>query len=252
MPLYVEAIQSPSQNIRRAAAYGYREFLADVHPNVAQGVDDEASKALKQEMEAVAVTLRQYPLVAMWLNAALFAEGKSLPGFNGVVPRRGAALCMRSVEKLFGPEDFELLVGAFLISREQQTRIALLKLVQGVGLQRFLVKPKGPRKGWGPEVYEEAYEALELWLEKQCDYDFEQVLTRSLAHKGGRGTGPMDPDSCYVWQQVLLKGDPAWWSLAARQLYYCGSPWIPLSVFRADGEDNKKRRDILLKWYRLR
>jgi len=39
------------------------------------------------------------------------------------------------------------------------------------------------------------------------------------------------------------------WAVAARRLYASGAPWLELTVLRPDSEQNRERRDQLIKWF---
>jgi hypothetical protein len=254
LPMYVDGIGRAEQRVRQAAAYGYRDLLADRLPAVAGGIDDEQAALLSGEMVAVQATLRACPLVALWLNALLDNEGVHLPGYQGVVLKRAPPDCVHAVEALMGPEDLNLVVSAYRLSSKRRHRVSLMRLLEALSLRRLVARPSGSR-GWGDSVYDEALERLEHWLEEwydvRCETDFEVLLQGSLEELGVRGAGPMDPSSCPVWQAVLRRGDPAWWVVASRRLYECGGPAEHLEVFRADSPANRKRREQLLKWFGL-
>jgi len=255
LPIYREAIESKSARIRQAAAYGYHDLLADRLPDVSRGVGLSAGRRLGAEMDAVAETLRRHPLIAIWLNAALRNEGSSLPGYRGAEPNRSLRDCAAAVERIMRPEDLDLLVRAYQVAEELTTRITLLRLIEGMTLQRFVVKPQGGRKTWGPEIYQrglvELNRAVEEWTANGCTIDFQEVVSLVLAERGLPGVDPLDAGGCLAWQRVLVAGDPAWSSVAARQLYDCGGPWIELSVLRAGSEEEKDRRQSLIRWFNL-
>lgn len=256
LELYREAVQSDSQRVRQAAAYGFRDLIADRLPNVAGGVDDQSAEYLNIEMRGVSRTLRYRSMVEMWLQGALVSEGKSLPGYRGIVPQRSPEVCFQAVERLMGPEDLEVMVRAYGISTHRRNRIPLLKLIEALTLNQFIVRPIGDRKAWGSEIYEDALESLDAWisywLDQRCTVDYGRMVSRSLDQMGAAGVRPIGPAACYVWGLVLEQGDPRWWAMAARRLYECGGPWVELTVLQADSAQNHRRRDGLVTWYRLR
>jgi hypothetical protein len=253
--MYRAAVTSDSQRLRQAGAYGYHDLLADRLPDVSRGVDDAASETLSAEIRAVYWTLRRSSLVEMWLQALLANEGLGLPGYRGVVPERSPGRCLRAVDRLMASEDLQLLVTAYQISRELDHRIGLMRLIEGLSLSRLVVKPKGERQAWGPEIYESALRDLdariERWTNRRCRVSFRRVVSANLAALGAVGVDPLHPDSCYVWGQILLTGEPEWWAIAARRLYACGGRYSELSVLRASSPENRERRDSLVKWHRL-
>jgi hypothetical protein len=255
LPIYREAIESGSARLRQAAAYGYHDLLADRLPDVSRGVSRPAGRRLGAEMDQVAETLSRHPLIEIWLNGALQSEGGSLPGYRGVEPGRSLRDCAAAVERIMRPEDLDLLVRAYQAANEDQTRITLLRLIEGMTLQRLVVKLSGERRSWGPEIYYRALDQLDRaivrWTADGCVVDFEVVVSQALTELGLPGVDPLDAAACHAWQRVLLGGDPAWWSVAARQLYDCGGPWIELSVLQAESEQNEARRESLLRWFKL-
>lgn len=253
LPLYREAISSPNDRLRMAAAYGYRDLLGDALPNVMGGVDEAAGRALAGEMDAVAATLRTRPLVEFWLQAALATDGRSMPGWRGVVLKRRPEVCFRAVEKVLIFDDFSYLVTAYRLSESRSNRTSLMRLLEAVSLKRFYVKPKGARAGWGTRNSNEALEAtdnfVDYWTDVRCVSDVRSVLVVSLAELGVRGVQPLEPDSYHVWLQLLRQGTPTWRMMAARRLYELGGRWSSLSIFRAEFSGEVEAWEDLLVWY---
>ncbi len=235
LPLYREAVGSPSQRLRQAAAYGYRDLIADRLPDVRGGVDASAAEALDEEMAWVASTLRRRSLVELWLQSALAHGGASLPGWDAVTLQRTPADCLLAVEKLVDVGDLDLLAGGYRLAADRGLRIGLLKLR-------------------GPQVYEQAFAgldaALQRWARGGCAVDGVAVLRERLAAMGAAGVEPMGPEACVLWVNVLDKGDPQWGLPAARRLYACGGPFLELSALDAGSERNAAQRRELLRWFR--
>jgi hypothetical protein len=256
LEIYREAVQSDSPRLRQAGAYGYRDLIGDSLPNVARGVDDDAAQRLAAEIDAVRSTLRDHSMVEMWLQAALHHEQRSLPGYRGILQTRPSDACFRAVERLMEPEDLEVMIRAYRISDDTANRIPLLKLIEALTLNKFIMMPLGPRRGWGSEVYNDGLYLLDEWLvewaDTLCDLNYEHVISASLANMGAVGVDPLHPEACAVWGMVLSQGDPRWWAIASRRLYECGGPWMELSVLRASSEENRSRRNSLMKWFGLR
>jgi hypothetical protein len=206
-------------------------------------------------MDRVAATLQRHPLIELWVNALLNTEGRSLGGYRGLVPDRAPTDCAFAIESIMRPEDLDLLVRAYQAAENRTTRITLMRFIEGLTLERFVVVPKGSGRSWGPEVYDRGFDALDAairrWTASGCVVDFQRVVSEQLAKMGLEGVDPLDPGSCEVWQRVLAGGDPGWWPLAARRLYECGGPWVPLSVVWAESDANRDARNSLLKWYGL-
>jgi hypothetical protein len=253
--LYRAAVVSDSQRLRQAGAYGYHDLLADRLPDVSRGLDDAASETLSEEIRAVSWTLRRNSLVEMWLQALLAIEGLELPGYRGVVPDRSSGGCLRALDRVMAPEDLQALVTAYQISAERDHRVGLMRLIEGLSLSRLVVKPKGEREAWGPEIYDRALGDLdaqiERWTGRRCRVSFRRAVSANLAALGAVGVDPLHPDACYVWGQILLRGEPAWWAIASRQLYACGGRYSEMSVLQATSAENRARRDALVKWHRL-
>ncbi len=249
LPLYRESLLTGDRRLRQAAAYGYRDLIGDDIPNVRQGVPREAALALVGELDAVARTVQSATLVEMWLASALAKEDRRPPDWQGITFNRSAAACFRAVGRLAGPEDLVAVVRAYEQSEDRANRIALLRLIEGLSMGRLVVKPQGPGQGWGATVYDEAFERLELWLSIQCDLNVAAVLETAFSNIGVRGVAPQSSAACDAWVQVLAKGPPSSWAVAADRLYRCGGPAVRLSLARADTEPNRNSRKRLRAWY---
>lgn len=254
LPAYREAIASPSQRLRQAAVYGYRDLIADRLPDVRGGVDDRASKLLGEEIGLVSFTLRRRSLIELWLHAALFREGRGFSGWEGITLQRPAADCLAAMERLVGPEDLSLLIQTLRLSEDLSTRINLLKLIEAVSLSRFIVRPEDQKQGWGTHVYDQAFAALEgsvsRWERAGCPVDGEAVLRSNLEAMGGSGVDPLAAEGCGLWLGVLELGDPRWWMLAARRLYACGGPPADLSALNPGRQRDRDRRQQLIEWFK--
>jgi len=75
LPVYREAIESPTPRIRQAAAYGYHDLIGDRLPDVSAGVSGREAARLAAEMDVLAETLRRQPLVAMLGPGAALERG---------------------------------------------------------------------------------------------------------------------------------------------------------------------------------
>ncbi len=256
LPLYRDAVESDDERLRMAATYGYRDLLGDAVPRVAGGVDAAAGRALIGEMEAVAATLRERPLVELWLQAALANEGASMPGWRGVVLQRPVGVCLRALERIVVVDDLGLLATAYRGSAATDLRFGLVQLLESVTLQRFFVKPKDPSRGWGMKHVNEAFEFADVflaqWIDARCTVDPRQLLKSSIAAMGLPGVDPDSPAAYFVWQQILVSGPATWRMTAARRLYEHGGRWQPLPASRADSPAGVQARQELVGWYRLR
>jgi hypothetical protein len=253
LPAYLEAVTSPSQRVRQAAVYGYRDLMADSLPDVRAGIDDHSAALLGEEMDWVSRTLRRRSLLELWLQSVLAHEGKSLPGWFGVTLERPVGDCFAAIEKLVGVEDLDLLVTTYRLSEDLGTRISLIKLVEAVSLSRFIVLPEGGRKGWGSQVFKTAENALDAalgrWSTDGCFVDGERVVRGNLATMGVTVADPLSAEACLLWINVLERGYPQWWMLASRRLYACGGPWLELSALDPDSEQNRAMRLEILRWF---
>ena len=253
LPLYREAVMGNDPRLRMAAAYGYRELLGDVPPSIAGGVDDVAAKGLANEIDAVAATLRTRPLVELWLQSALDSEGRTMPGWRGLVLKRPAGICFRAVEQIMIFDDYRYVMIAFRISEETANRAALLRLLEAVCLKRFYVKPSGARAGWGREDLDEALAAADLyvdyWMDQRCANDATWMIRASFTEMGAAGADPWSITSYYEWLQLLRRGAPSWRMMVARQLYLFGAPWSQLTVFRAQSSAETESWQKLLDWF---
>ncbi len=259
IPYCFRSISRPSTSkndrLRMAAAYGYRDLLGDALPDLAGGVDLESARLLAEEMEAVKRTLRDRPLVEFWLQSVLMSEGKSMPGWRGVVLRRSPGISLQAVEKVLNFEDFAFLATAYRTAEKTGTRVGLMKLLEAITLQRFFSKPTDNRTGWGAKDINEGFHAtdefLDYWIDRQCTTDPSVILSSSMSTMGASGVRPLAPESYEVWLRVLKDGAPPWQMMAARQLYDLGGRWAQGSVFQVDSKSQRAARDQLLLWYRL-
>ena len=253
LPAYGEAVLAESQRLRQAAVYGYRDLIADRVPDVTGGIDDETARLFQQEILLMTRTLRRNSLPALWLQSALAHDDASFPGWIGVHLNRPRDDCFRAVETLIDVGDLGLLVEAYRLSVDQGARISLLKLIEAMSLSRFIVKPTGDRSGWGMYIYEDGLAALDRalhqWSRGGCAVDGEAVLLRNLEAIGA-GEGELRSWGSYeLWLDVLKRGFPRWWKLAAKRLYERGGPWYELSALDAESDRNRAERDALLRWY---
>jgi len=255
LPIYREAVMSDDGRLRMAAAYGYRELLGDALPNLANGVDLESAGRLAAEMDAVAATLRERPLVEFWLQSVLMDDGTSMPGWRGVVLRRPKGIGFRAVERVLAFDDLHYLATAYRVARGTDTKVSIVRLLEAITLREFLVMPADARAGWGAKHINEGLEAadafVDYWIDVRCTTDPNVILANSLAAMGVRNPRPLAPDSYELWLQILKSGAKPWHMMAARQLYDLGGRWSPLSVLQADSKAQIKARDELIGWYRL-
>ncbi len=249
LPLYREVLLSGGPRLRQAAAYGYRDLIGDDVPNVRQGVSRKMAKTLVGELDAVARTIHGTGLVEMWLASLLAAEDRLPPDWQGITFKRSSSSCLRAVERLVGPEDLGEVVRTYELSGNRANRVALMRLIEGLSLSQFVVKPQGQGPGWGSRVYDVAFERLDRWLSLQCDLEVTAVMEQAFANLGIRGVDPERPAACDAWLQILTKGPPSVWAVAAERLYRCGGPAIQLSLIRADSKPNRGTRKRLIAWY---
>lgn len=254
LPLYREAVVARHPLVRMAAAYGYRDLIGDGLPNVAGGVDLEMGHALAKEIDLVVMTLRKRSLAEFWLQAALMAEGSSLPGWSGVTLTRRSGTCFNALEKIVDFEDFGALAMAWRQTESRRIRFGLIPLLEAVTLQRFFVKPTDKRTGWGTKQVDKALEAgdgfIAVWLDDRCTTDPGKILTVSLRSLGISGVDPLSPEAWDLWVAVLEKGTPPWRMMAARRLYQLGGWWSALSASRAESPAQVKLYDETMGWYR--
>jgi hypothetical protein len=255
LPIYRDAVMSDNDRIRMAAAYGYRELLGDALPNVANGVDLESARQLAAEMDAVAATLRERPLVEFWLQSVLMDDGASMPGWRGVVLKRPRGIGFRAVERVLTFDDFKYIATAYRLAQSRDTRVSLMRLLEAITLREFLKLPSDERAGWGSKQINQALEAadayVDYWIDVRCITDPTMILTNSMHAMGVRRVQPLAPSSYEVWLQVLKRGADPWHMMAARQLHNFGGRWSQLSVLQAGSPQQVAARDELILWYRL-
>jgi len=253
LPLYREAVVSEKPLLRMAAAYGYRDLIGDGLPNLTGGLDLEVGQALATEIDLVASTLRERSLVEFWLQAALMAEGSTMPGWSGVTLKRPTGICFNALDKIVDVEDFGALAEAWRQTESRRLRFGLIPLLEAVTLQRFFIKPTDERAGWGTKQVNEALEAADTfiatWLDRRCSTDPQQVLVMSLRSLGVGSVDPMGPEAWDVWVAILERGTAPWRMMAVRKLFQLGGRWSALSATRAESPAQVKLRDETLAWY---
>lgn len=249
LPLYREALLAPNPRLRQAAAYGYRDLIGDDVPNVRGGVTPATARALVGELDAVARTSRRAALIEIWLASALATEGRLPRDWKGITFKRSSTMCLKATERLADVEDLDVVVRAFELSSDRTTRISLMRLIEGLSMSRFLVKPQGQTEGWGARLYDEAFERLDRWLIQNCDLDAASIMEKVFSDLGVRGLDPMSPAACDAWLQILDRGPSPTWAVAAQQLYLCGGPAISLSMTRGDSDSNRETRKQVTAWY---
>lgn len=254
LPLYRETVASRDPLLRMAAAYGYRDLIGDGLPNLAGGLDYEVGQQMAKEIDLVERTLRQRSLVEFWLQAALMAEGSSMPGWSGVTLTRRVGSCFSALEKIVDVDDFGALAQAWRQTESKRIRFGLIPLLEAMTLQRFFVKPTDERAGWGTKQVNEALGTadafISTWLDQRCTTDPGQVLADSLRRLGAGGVDPLGPEAWDLWVAVLERGTPPWRLMAARKLYQLGGRWSALSASRAESPAQVKLYDETLRWYR--
>jgi len=251
LPAYAEAAVDESPRVRQAAVYGYRLLTGDPVPDVSQGVDLQSGQKLQHEIWAMASTLRRHTLVQVWLHALLVGKGHGLPGWSGLVLQRPESICLKAVDRVFGPEDLPDLVMAYRLSPVERHRISLLKLIEGITLQRFIVRPRGERATWGLRTYRDGMKRFEGWLDARCDVDSESIVGARVRRVTGQSVRPFTAEACSAWLRMLAHSNSRWWSLVADRLYQCGAPYHQMSILGAEGRGNEDGRELLLSWYRL-
>ncbi len=256
LPIYIEGVRSPTPELRAAAVYGYRVLLADRVPNVRAGVTPEQGEMAAKEMRAMAASLATNSLAEMWAASALAADGVALTGYSGIVLHRRAADCLMSMERVIWPEDLATVVLAYRSAAATSSRLAFLKLLEGLALRRFLSPFVQPNTPWDESRYDDATALADEWLagweRDHCEVVADEVLSASFRDLGVTVSQPLAPHACALWGAVVDKGDSAWWTIASRQLYLCGGPPVELSIIRSDQDETRNQRDFLVRWYDLR
>ena len=256
LPAYREGVESDTPRVRQAAVYGYRRLLSDGRPNISGGVDAASASALAREIDFLSQLFRRRSLIELWLQSLLAHEGARLPGWGEVKFDRPKNMCFSAVARLVSVHDLALLVEAFEISNDMNTRIGLLKLIERVSLGRFINKPTGSRAAWGPHVFEDAISRFETtlrrWRTDGCAVDGEEILKRNLAGLGVSRIDPLAPEGCEIWLALLREGSSKWLALVSRQLYACGGPWFDFSTLTAESKKSKDQRSALIGWFNPR
>ncbi len=252
LTMYWQALGDQEARVRQAAVAGYRELIGDL-PAPSQGPPAAGEVAsLRAEIGAMDTALRYRPLIALWLDALAHAEGQSLAGRAPMVLVRPGGYCLKVIDRLVTAQDLPLLAAAYPLVGNGSAKMGLVKLIGGLTLNSFIIKPRGLRAGWGSGVWELALESSANFLRSHCSLDPTTILRERFSALGMPVSQPFGPSACAAWLEVAKKGDPTWWGLAAQQLYACGGPAVEISRLRVGQPDVGKAHGALMGWYRLR
>lgn len=251
LPMFLEATGDGPPRVRQAAAFGYRVLIGDVPPVEPPSGGKELER-VRTEIRAVTAALKRESLVEVWLDSLLAPDGVSLTARRGLVFRRSSRACLSALDQLLQPEDLHLVAEAYRRAESLKVRLALLRVLESSALEVLVIKPKNPRQGWGPEVYEHALERADFLVDSLCGGDVDGFLRARLAAAGARGVDPFSPDAAHVWLRVLEKMPAPWWPVAARMLYRCGGPAQFPSFSRPDGPASRAARERILRFYGVR
>jgi len=249
LEIYREALLSTDPDVSLAAAWGYRSLIGDRLPNLPKILSEKDREAMIIEIDGLMASLRHGPLVQMWLASALAAKQDHLPGWTGILMKRSAADSLRSVSRIIEPEDLPYVLSAYENISDMGVKISLVRMLEGLTLQRFLLRPTGPHEGWGSKIYREAFDRVDLFIAINCGHGSKRMLSTGLAHLGLRGVAPGDPAACDAWMRILKMPQKTWWPIATRFIYRCGGPPSQLSFSRRSEEHNKLERKFILDWY---
>ena len=249
LPAYEEGLLDPSPKIRMAAAFGLHVLLADGVPDLKSGVDPEAGRKLARIVRGLEEALRSQDLVQAWLQSLLWSEGTTFS--NGAVLRfdRPREACASALDQLLQPEDLPLVVEAYRTARTTAVRSTLMRLMSGLGLERFLVRPKGLQKGWGSAIYRQAMDRADAYADRLCVVDVAALYRRRLLTLGARGIAPFDRSSGELWLRVLQKAPAEWWAVAARLVYRNGGPPFFPALSDPESPASKRARKGILDFY---
>lgn len=248
--MYYQAVSDPDPLIRQAALTGYRDLLGEQPPRLTAPISDDAALATAREIQVVASSLRLRPLVALWLNSLLASQGQSLPGPRTVVFERPARYCLEVVDRLATMDDLPLLAATYRLVQDRGLNLGFVKLFEGLSLRSLILKPVGPKAGWGSAVWESALTWTDDLLRSRCQLDGATMVRERLAALGAAGLDPHDATACLVWRRLLERGQPTWWALAAERMYDCGGPAVEISRLRAELPEAERQRKWLLDWSR--
>lgn len=240
LPIYLDAIRSPSQRLRQAAISGYYDLLGDRIPSVNQVISDEVTRLVGREMRSARWTLRRNSLAAFWLSAVLANDEQTLPGYRGIVLNRSSNNAVRSLGRVVTPEDVDLLVAAYPLLKRSKGTIA--RMIEGLMLKNWTPRrERGPRGAWSASARGDAtIRNADSWVEGRCaTVDIAAELRRSFSALGVNRVHPYSRWACPVWFGVLNEDKEEWWPTAAHFLYRCLDP--PSTLM--DGIDSSERLD---------
>jgi len=251
LPAYREAVVSPDDRIRAAAAFGLHVLLADAVPT-GSTVDEEASRRLERTVTDLQEALRRRSLTDLWIESLLRTEGTTFRSDPVLVFERPLRICLAALDTLLEPEDLPLVLEAYRRARTTQVKVGLVRLLEGLTATQMIVRPHGPRVGWGPEIYRNALARADRLAGRECDPDPARFLTRRLVGLGVRGVDPFSPDAGGVWLKVLEAAPPLWWPLATRLLYRNGGPPLLVPLSERETKQAKALHERVLRFYAVR
>lgn len=249
LPAYVDALADQDPKIRAAAHYGYRILIGDRRPPAQAVVSEKMAEAIATEIRLLQRSLEHGSLVDMWIECLLVSEETSRGLWSGIVPQRTPGDCLRALDQLVELEDLAEILAAYELAHSHRARLGLLRLAEGLGLQKFVFRPRGENAGWGAAIYQEAEERLDFKLAALCSRHAEDWMQETFREIGVAGVSPLHVDACPVWREIIRVPYPQWGKVAAQRLYACGGPPVEVSILSARAESQEKLIDRVDSWY---
>ncbi|MCP4898102.1 MAG: hypothetical protein GY906_14110 [bacterium] len=247
LKIYMHAMKNPSQRVRQAAAYGYRDLIGDRIPDATGDINKDVARRLLQEMDRVRRTLVRVPLASFWLDSVLAHNEQVMPGHLGISLSRSLDDALWSLGRIVTPEDANLLVAAYPLAGAGKGGIR--DLLERLMLKQWMVIPhQTGRQGWSPQrVGETARRRGDRWVTSLCAVDYESELKKSFAGIGVTDIEPTSGSACPIWFGILNEPRSEWWPTAARFLYRCDFPPSTLMEATKSPEDLEKAKERLVK-----
>ena len=251
LPVYREALLDRSGRVRAAAAFGVHVLLADGVPGGTVRVDEATGRRLARTVATLESALRSRDLVQVWLQSLLRTEKTALYHGPCLEFDRSLEFCERALDQLLQPEDLPLVMTAYRAARTDRVRTALMRLLGGLAMERFVPSSRKPRTGWNSEIYRIGLRAADRFAERWCGKDVGTIYRRRFLELQASGVDPFAPESGVLWLRTLQRAPAPWWGVAGRMLYRYGAPPLFPSLADPNSPDSRGARESLLRFYGL-
>jgi|YNPBryunderm2012_1023409.scaffolds.fasta_scaffold11490_2 hypothetical protein len=251
LPVYAQALRSPSLTVRQAAAVGLAWLLGD-RPAAPQSIPDTAEtwQRLGAFADALVEASRTRSLVGIWIDSYLHGSGLLRPA--GLVLAREPSRCLEAIDEIATPGDLPELLALWPLLPAPRDRYAVLRTLERIMVARLVAAPAGPRRSWGTWVYESGAEIVDTFVAQRCStVDGWEVARRNAIavarHDDGCGGCRPEP-----WLKLLEVSYPPVWALALEVLPAFGAPVVLYQRGQLPGGDKAPSLERVLGYFEVR